>query len=233
MAENAPRSVKAGSTWSAGLVPVGTVVATIRAEVAKLGTLPSVWITLTLTWAVTLLLRLAELPGSVLVHTQAGFLVLGVLAATQEHDRGRQIHATLLAMPRRATLTMAKALALLALTVPFAAVTAATAGAPGAAGYLTFATLAACGAGLILRHGVVAAGVVLTAYLIVVPLVRARLPDVAAVLPAGPVTGAGGENGQPAGGEVTAWIADVDPASAAWALVALGGAAMTLRYLDT
>ena len=53
----------------------------VRAEIGKLLTLPSLWITASLTLAVTLLLRVLGLPGSVLAHTQAGLLVFGVLAA--------------------------------------------------------------------------------------------------------------------------------------------------------
>lgn len=59
-------------------------------------------------------------------YTQAGFLVLGVLAAASEYEEGSQIRTTLLAMPRRLPLQAVKALALGAVTLPVAVATAAT-----------------------------------------------------------------------------------------------------------
>ncbi|BBH71568.1 hypothetical protein ACTI_82530 [Actinoplanes sp. OR16] len=186
----------------------------MRAEITKLLTLPSVWTTVSLSWAVTLLLRLVDLPGSVLVHTQAGFLVLGVLAAVQEHDRGGQIRATLLAMPRRLPLALAKAVALTLVVAPAAVFVAMTAGEAvdvGGAGYLVLAAVAGWGVGMLLRNGVGAAGTVLGGYLVGVPLVRARLPDVAGWLPEAPL---------------------FSPAAVVWALVAFGVAAVVFRLRD-
>jgi hypothetical protein len=184
----------------------------VRAEFAKLLTLPSLWTTTLLTWAVTLLLRLVELPGSILVHTQAGFLVLGVLAAAQEHDRGNQIQATLLAMPRRLPLAAAKTVALLLATAPIAALVAVTAGEPGGTGYLVLATAAASGLGMLLRHGVGAAGAALGVYLVAVPLLGVHLPAGATPWLPGPP--------------------EFSLAAAGWALTALGVAAAAFHLRD-
>ena len=182
-----------------------------RAEFGKLLTLPSLWTAALLTWAVTLLLRLVELLGSVLVPTQAGFLVLGVLAAAQEHDRGGQIRATLLAMPRRLPVVLSKAASLGLFTVPIAGLVAVTAAEPSGAGYLVLATLAASGIGMVVRHAVGAAGTALGAYLVAVPLVRARLPDAASWLPEAP---------------------RFELAAVMWTLGALGIAAVAFRFRD-
>jgi hypothetical protein len=223
----------------------------VRAELAKLMTLPSLWTTAVLTWAVTLLLRLVELPGSVLVHTQAGLLVFGVLAAVQEHDRGGQIGATLLAMPRRLPLAVAKATALLLVTVPVAVLVAVTAGEPGGAGYLVLATAAGSGFGMVLRNGVGAAGAVLGTYLVAVPLIRALLPGASTAHPPGE-TGARppGETGARPPGETEArppgetearlpdaagWLPnapDFDLAAVIWAVAALTVAAVIFHRRD-
>ncbi|MEU4420105.1 hypothetical protein AB0F81_05735 [Actinoplanes sp. NPDC024001] len=148
----------------------------LRAEIGKLLTLPSLWITALLTLAVTLLLRALDLPGSVLVHTQAGLLVFGVLAATHEYQGGGQIRTTLLALPRRLPLAMNKALALTIVAAPLAATTALLGGDTSAALPLTASMLLAAGIGGLLRQAVAGVGVVLTAYLIACPLLRARWP---------------------------------------------------------
>ncbi|MEU4692567.1 hypothetical protein [Actinoplanes sp. NPDC023714] len=200
--------IDAGGRTSGG---AGHVVWLLRAEAGKLLTLPSLWTTALLTWAVTALLRLVELPGSVLVHTQAGFLVLGVLAAVQEHDRGGQIRATLLAMPRRLPLILSKVVVLVLFTVPIAGLVAVTAGEPGGAGYLVLVTLAASGIGVVVRNGVGAAGTALGAYLVAVPLVSAALPDGAFWLPDAP---------------------RFEPAAVMWTLTALGIAVVVFRFRD-
>ncbi|MEU4619369.1 hypothetical protein AB0G04_05210 [Actinoplanes sp. NPDC023801] len=161
------------------------MIGALRAEVIKLVTLPSLRLTLALTWAVTLLLRLTDPPRGVVAYGQIGVLVLGVLAAGHEYQAGGQIRASLLAVPRRPLLAVAKIVALTATAAPFVLVTALLAGEPGATGGLLLDLLVAAAVGTVLRHPVGATGVVLTAYEIGVPLVRTHLPDVA--LPSLPV----------------------------------------------
>ncbi|MEU8088889.1 hypothetical protein AB0B57_35390 [Micromonospora sp. NPDC049101] len=183
----------------------------VRAELRKLLTLPSLRRTVLLTWAANLLLTSAyasaESRGeplgdnvalAPLGYTQAGFLVLGVLAATSEYEEGDQIRATLLAMPRRLPLLGAKALALAALTLPVAAATAATstlpadgaAWTPVATAYLTLTTLLAAAVASVVRRAVPAAILLLGLYFVAGPLLRAGpnasaayLPDTAALDP--------------------------------------------------
>ncbi|GLX99781.1 hypothetical protein [Actinoplanes sp. NBRC 101535] len=154
-----------------------------RAEVIKLSTLPSLRLTALLTVAATLLLTTADVPGPVLVHTQAGFLVLGALAGAHEHQGGRQIDATLLAMPRRTVLPAARSAALAVVTVPVALLAATGDGRPGAWLYLTATTLTAAGVGALLRNPVAAVGALLTAYHIGFPILIARLPAAGAWSP--------------------------------------------------
>jgi len=112
---------------------------TLRAELRKLLTLPSLRLTALLTWAGTALLAYANVSTASadglapLGYTQAGFLVLGVLATASEYQAGGQIRTTLLAMPRRLPLHAAKTLTLAAVTLPVAAATAATSTLPAAA----------------------------------------------------------------------------------------------------
>ncbi|WP_328477796.1 hypothetical protein OHA21_25425 [Actinoplanes sp. NBC_00393] len=154
-----------------------------RAELGKLLTLPSLWITALLTAAVTVLLRAVGLPGSVLVHTQAGLLVLGVLAAAHEYQGGGQIRTTLLAMPRRLPLAAAKTAALTVLAFPVAGVVAALAGELSATPRAALSMLVAAGVGGLVRQTVASVGIVLTAYVIVAPLMAARLPASARWMP--------------------------------------------------
>jgi hypothetical protein len=161
------------------------VIGAVKAEVSKLVTLPSPAITVALTWAVTVLVRQADPPGGAVPYSQAGVLVLGVLAAGHEYQRGGQIRATLLAVPRRPLLFAAKTVALLVTAGPAVFVAALLAGEPGATGGLLLDLLLAAGVATIVRHPVGATAVVLTAYQIVVPLIRNGLPDVA--LPPAPV----------------------------------------------
>ncbi|MGC4812197.1 hypothetical protein ACLQ29_16875 [Micromonospora sp. DT228] len=208
-----------------------------RAELRKLLTLPSMRRTALLTWAATVLLTYAYASAEShgdrlgdnaalgpLGYTQAGFLVLGVLAATSEHQEGDQIRTTLLAMPRRLPLQAAKALALAALTLPVAAATAATStlpadGAgwtPAATGYLTLTTLLAAAVGSIVRSAVSAAILLLGLYFVAGPLLRAGSTASAAYLPD---------------------TAALDPshgaaATIAWTFAALTVAALTFRRRD-
>jgi hypothetical protein len=181
----------------------------VRAEIGKLVTLPSLWLTAALTWVVTLLLRAVELPGSVLAHTRAGLLVLGVLAAAHEYQGAGQIRTTLLAMPRRWRLATAKAVALTVVTAPVAGAVAVTAGEASATGVAAMSTLVAAGVAGIVREAVAAAGIVLSAYLIGVPLLEARFPAIAP------------------------WMPDAaPPAAAVWALALLALSATVLRRGD-
>ncbi|MEU8183499.1 hypothetical protein AB0B86_22355 [Micromonospora sp. NPDC049047] len=210
---------------------------TARAELRKLLTLPSLRRTALLTWAATVLLTYAyasaESHGeplgddaalAPLGYTQAGFLVLGVLAATSEYQEGDQIRTTVLAMPRRLPLQVAKALALAALTLPVAAATAATStlpadGAtwtPAATAYLTLTTVLAAAFATVVRSAVPAAILLLGLYFVAGPLLRAGSTASAAYLPDTAVL-------DPAHGAV---------ATVAWTFAALTLAALTFRYRD-
>ncbi|MEU4473664.1 hypothetical protein [Micromonospora sp. NPDC023888] len=177
---------------------------TVRAELRKLLTLPSLRRTALLTWAATALLTYAYASAEAhgeplgddtalapLGYTQAGFLVLGVLAATSEYQDGDQIRATLLAMPRRLPLQAAKALALAALTLPVAAATAATstlpaggvAWTPVATAYLTLTALLAAAVASAVRRALPAAIALLGLYFVAGPLLRAGSSASAAYLP--------------------------------------------------
>jgi hypothetical protein len=177
---------------------------TARAELRKLLSLPSLRLTALLTWTATLLLTFAyasaesrgqplgdDIALAPLGYTQAGFLVLGVLAAASEHQAGGQIRTTLLAMPRRLPLQAAKAVTLATVTLPVAAVTAATstlpAGeatrTPAAATYLMLTTLLAAATAGLLRHTVPAVILLLSLYFIAGPLLRTRSDAIAAYLP--------------------------------------------------
>ncbi|MFK3980622.1 hypothetical protein ACI2K4_09645 [Micromonospora sp. NPDC050397] len=177
---------------------------TARAELRKLLTLPSLRLTALLTWTANLLLTYAyaaaESGGepigdnaalAPLGYTQAGFLVLGVLAATSEYQAGGQIRTTLVAMPRRLPLQVAKALTLALVTVPLAAATAATsaltvgepARIPAATAYLTLSTVLAASVAGLVRRAEPAVLLLLVAYLVVGPLLRARSDAVAVYLP--------------------------------------------------
>lgn len=184
---------------------------TARAELRKLLTLPSLRLTVLLTWTAHLTLtwayRVAESHGeplgdnpalAPLAYTQAGFLVLGVLAAASEYEEGGQIRTTLLASPRRLPLQAVKALTLAVVTLPVAATTAATsalpAGAatwtPAATAYLTLTTLLGAAFAGVVRRSVLAVILLLGLYFIAGPLIRtwsatsaAYLPDTAALDP--------------------------------------------------
>ncbi|MBB4691048.1 hypothetical protein [Paractinoplanes abujensis] len=176
----------------------------VRAELDKLITLPALrWVAL-LTWAATAVLALAAHRAApaddpvltALRWTQAGFLILGVLAATQEYEPGGQIRATLLASPRRYRLAAAKAGAVVAGAVALAfpivlaspiasASTASTlvAASLSVVAYLAGLTLIGAAAGMLLRNAPAATTTVLTTYLIVCPLARAAVPGSASWLP--------------------------------------------------
>ncbi|BCJ39530.1 hypothetical protein GCM10010168_62220 [Actinoplanes ianthinogenes] len=163
-----------------------------HAEVRKLLTLPAIRTTTVLTVLGTLLLATTRQDGiRVLQVVQVGFLALGVFATTHEFQAGGQIRTTLLASPRRLLLTAAKGTALVTVTVPVAVVVALTATvpagdsgkAPAAVVYLALTSLLAAAVGLLLRHSVTAVAVLLPAYLIAAPMLRAHSPAFSAWLP--------------------------------------------------
>jgi hypothetical protein len=178
---------------------------TARAELRKLLSLPSLRLTALVTWSGTALLAYAyaslgdDDALAPLGYTQAGFLVLGVLAAGSEYQAGGQIRTTLLAMPHRLRLWAAKALTLAAATLPMAAAIAATStlpagGAgwlPAATAYLTLTTLLGAAVADLLRRPLPAVVLLLILYFLAGPLLRAQagaaaayLPDTAALDPA-------------------------------------------------
>lgn len=195
----------------------------LAAELSKLWSQPAVWLTLIGAWGVHLLLTAAFIqaearsPGgeaqdwldvglAALSYAQAGFIVLGVLAACSEYNGG-QIRTTLLAMPRRGRQLLAARLALALLAVPAAVIVAASgigaaavaladaappvaagrlaAALAGAAGSLALTTLIAA-VGTLLRRTLSATAVMLGLYFVAGPIVRGRatlaqyLPDAAA-----------------------------------------------------
>jgi ABC-2 type transport system permease protein len=175
-----------------------------RAELRKLLTLPSLRLTVLLTWTANLLLTYAYASArsrgeplgddaalAPLGYTQAGFLVLGVLAAASEYQAGGQIRTTLLAIPRRLPLQATKALTLAAVTLPVAAATAATstlsaggaARTPAATAYLTLTTLLAAAVAGLVRRAEPAVVLLLSLYFIAGPLLRTRSGAIAAYLP--------------------------------------------------
>ncbi|MEV4764857.1 hypothetical protein AB0J89_19785 [Micromonospora chokoriensis] len=177
---------------------------TARAELRKLLTLPSLRLTMLLTWGATALLAYAfssaahcrqgacdEAALAPLLYTQAGFLVLGALAGASEHQGGAQIRATLLAMPRRLPLQAAKALTLAGVALPAATVTATTsalvagesARIPAATAYLTLTTLLGSAVAVLARRAVPAVLSLLMLHFVAGPLLRSRFDDVAAYLP--------------------------------------------------
>ncbi|MGK5682768.1 hypothetical protein [Actinoplanes sp. URMC 104] len=160
--------------------------ADVRAEVLKLLTLPALRWTIALTWAATALLAFAahrttphaDPITTALRWTQAGYLVFGVLTATQEYEPGGQIRATLLAMPHRWRLTFAKTAATALVTLPLAA----PAG-PSTAAYLIGVVLVGAAAGSLSRSPIAGVASAVTLYLLVCPIVRAGAPSVSPWLP--------------------------------------------------
>ncbi|MEV6494484.1 hypothetical protein AB0M20_38560 [Actinoplanes sp. NPDC051633] len=142
----------------------------VRAEARKLLTLPSLRWAMLLTWPVCVLLT--RTPADPAFYAQAGFLVFGVLAAASEHQAGGQIRTTLLAMPRRLSLQVAKAAALTAVAAPAAVVAALLAGDLAATTYLTLTALLGAAVATMLRNAVAAVVVLLSAQFIAGPLLR-------------------------------------------------------------
>ncbi|WP_202996653.1 hypothetical protein [Paractinoplanes lichenicola] len=166
----------------------------MRAELGKLASLPGLRWTASLTWAATALLAFAAhraVPAedpvlTALRWTQVGFLILGVLAATQEYEAGGQIRATLLAAPRRNRLAAAKAIAVAVASVVMAAPIVLAPPAPlrpSWAAYLVGVTLIGVAAGLLFRNALAATTVLLTTYLVACPLLRSYAPASSPWLP--------------------------------------------------
>ncbi|MBM2618338.1 hypothetical protein JIG36_22515 [Actinoplanes sp. LDG1-06] len=170
----------------------------VNAEFRKLATLPALRWTILLTWLATLLVAYAAHRAAVaddpirlaLRWTQAGFLILGVLSATQEYEPGAQIRATLLTVPRRLPLLAAKtattaatailaALPLLVATLWFVPATPH----PATALYLVAVTLLGAACGTLTRNPLAAAAVSLSAFMVAFPLLRARFPTASSWLP--------------------------------------------------
>jgi hypothetical protein len=167
----------------------------IRAETLKLLSLPATYYTVlgTIGVAAVLAIAFSRQGVSPVGYPQAGFIVLGVIAATSEYSDG-QIHLTLIAMPRRIAQQLAKMAALLIVSVPAAAfivlVGVLVAGGPwseavGASVYLALTAVLSAAVATVLRRSVPAVAGLLGYYFIVGPLLRDRvtfaayLPDIA------------------------------------------------------
>lgn len=184
-----------------------TLTRILRAELDKFMTLPSVWLTLGGTFLlnfgitaayVSLGLQAAEgtqpilnLGLSSMRYLQAGFMILGILAACSEYSGG-QIRTTLTAMPWRGLQFITKHMALTMITIPAALLMIASsvlytwfrmrdtaAGfdtAPmigvlaGATGYLTLTALLSAAVGALIRRTTRALVVLLGYYFVVSPM---------------------------------------------------------------
>jgi hypothetical protein len=195
-----------------------------RAELSKLLSLPAVWITLAVLFTLSPALGAVAGPRSA-PYTGIGFLVLGVITVTSEYDGG-QARTTAMAMPRRLPHRIASTAALLTLALPAAAgcgsathlasghSTAATT-LPAMTGGLTLAALLASAAGLLLRHAHGTVALLVGYFTFVGPVLRARLPGVADVLP-----------------DLAPVSARPLPVTLAWTLAALAVAFVTYRHRD-
>jgi len=151
-------------------------VTTARAELLKLVTLPALALTVALTWAVTALIRFAAAgEENPIPLARAGFLVLGVLAASSEYEGG-QLRSTLLGTPRRVRLQLVRALVLAAAAVPVAAGTVLIAG-RGDPVRLVLLTLIAAGVTTVLRHALAGIVVVLGYFFVLSPFLGDRVGD--------------------------------------------------------
>ncbi|MEU6409482.1 hypothetical protein [Microbispora sp. NPDC046933] len=185
----------------------------LAAELSKLVSLPATWLTLGGTLVVNPILAiaftLAALRGATgtrsapdvglasVGYAQAGFVILGVLAACSEYTGG-QMRTTLIAMPRRALQFAARHLALAIVVLPAAAITAASgvvlAGAAlgdtaapatagrvagalsGATAYLALTALISAAVGALVRRSPAAVAVLLAYYFVAGPLLRDHAP---------------------------------------------------------
>jgi ABC-2 type transport system permease protein len=222
-----------------------------HAEVRKLVTLPAVYLTVPALWAVTVLLEIAVVAAvgrgrsgsgaglGALAYVQAGFVVLGVLAATSEYHGG-QLRTTLTAVPRRLELQAVRAFvvaaagALTAAGTVVAAVLIAESAPTGtvrpvgmaraveAVACLALTTVLATCVATVLRRTLPAVAVLLGYFYLAGPYLRAHttyagfLPDAA---------GYRLWSGEP---PAAGWIS-----LTAWTLAAFASAAATLRSRDS
>ncbi|MEK4510861.1 ABC transporter permease [Paenibacillus anaericanus] len=187
----------------------------LGAELDKLVTLPLIWLTLIGTFILNLALAAAftsvGLQGAAgtqsilniglasMGYTQAGFIILGILATCSEYTGG-QIRTTLTTIPWRGFQLSAKHLALAIITIPVAFIITASGvlytfimmrdtavvieidtmieTLVGATGYLTLTTLLSAAIGALLRRTTPALVVLLGYYFIVSPLARVYLPSI-------------------------------------------------------
>ncbi|MBP2111321.1 ABC transporter permease [Paenibacillus silagei] len=185
----------------------------LRAELDKLMTLPWIWTAVTVTFLVHLLLTAAFTSASLqegaaapgilntglasMSYLQAGFIILGILAACSEYTGG-QIRTTLTVIPWRGRQLFMKHLALTLITIPAAFILTASgvlyagwrldghaAGVEpheviqallGATGYLTLTTLLSAAIGALLRRTLPALVILLGYYFIISPWSRGLLP---------------------------------------------------------
>ncbi|GAV12881.1 ABC transporter permease [Paenibacillus sp. NAIST15-1] len=190
------------------------IIQILGAELDKLVTLPLIWRTLTGTFIVNLFLAeaftsvgLQEEAGTRSIlniglasmgYLQAGFIILGILAACSEYTGG-QIRTTLTTIPWRGFQLSAKHLALAIITIPVAFIIAASGvlytfilmrdaavgfeidtlikTLVGATGYLTLTTLLSAAVGALLRRTTPALVILLGYYFIASPLSRDFLPN--------------------------------------------------------
>ncbi|WP_181770904.1 hypothetical protein [Amycolatopsis pittospori] len=206
----------------------------VRAEILKLLSLPATYCTVlgAIGASAVLAIAFSRQGVSPVGYTQAGFIVLGVIAATSEYGDG-QIHLTLIAMPRRIAQHLAKMAALLIVSVPAAIFTVSAgllvAGGPwsaavGASAYLALTAVLSAAVATVSRRSVPAMAGLLGYYFIVGPLLRDRV-TFAAYLP-----DAAGHDLVAIGGPIVVlgWALVV----LGWALVAVGFSATMFRLRD-
>ncbi|RCX23666.1 hypothetical protein DFP94_1011268 [Fontibacillus phaseoli] len=192
----------------------------LGAELDKLVTLPWTWLTLIGTFIINLLLAAAftsvGLQGAAgtqsilniglasMGYLQAGFLILGILAACSEYTGG-QIRTTLTTIPWRGFQLSMKLLALAVITIPAAFIIAASGvlytfirmrdtavgfeintmieALAGATGYLTLTALLSAAMGALLRRTTPALVILLGYYFVVSPLTKDFLPGLKKYFP--------------------------------------------------
>lgn len=243
----------------------GDIRRTLAAELTKLWTLPAVWLTLGGTWAIHLLLSTAAASAdrrnstgstqmaldsglSPLIYTQAGFIILGVVAACSEYNGG-QIRTTLAVTPRRTMQLLTATAARTVLAIPGGMIVAVSgvvvaqvaiggtvdfdglsAGQLiGVTSYLVLITLMSAAAGTMLRRTLPAVGIVMGYYFIVGPLLRDQ-SDAAKYLPdaAGLAMWLSAENNVDALTPVQGGLV-----MGAWTLAAITTAMLMHRHRDT
>lgn len=194
----------------------------LGSELEKLVTLPLIWLTLIVAFLANMVLAAAFTSAGLqgasgagaqsilntglasMGYLQAGFIILGILAACSEYENG-QIRTTLTAMPWRGYQLSMKYVALAILTVPAALIIAASGvfysfmmmkdaaaaiemdkmieALAGAAGYLTITTLISAAIGALLRRTTPALALLIGYYFIVSPLSEPYLPHIFSYFP--------------------------------------------------